>query len=86
VIRLKYERVRRDLSQDSLGAAAHVPQSDLAQVELGRYHPSREALRRLAAVLGVPSDELLKPVSIAKPEETHTRRRDSAGRYAKAER
>lgn len=83
--RLKYERVMRGLSQEFLGIAAHVDQSALAQIELGHYYPGRKVLGRLAAVLGVPADELLKTVSI-NGEPIRRRRRDARGRYVRAER
>lgn len=79
--RLKYERVFQGLSQEALGLAARIDQSELAQIELGRYRAGPRVLGRLAAVLGVPADELLKTVAIAKPEATHDRPRDAAGRY-----
>ena len=83
--RLKYERVTREISQDSLAVAAHIAQSDLAQIELGRYYPGRKSLERLAAVLGVPADELLKTVSI-NGEPIRRRPRDAAGRFVRAAR
>ena len=66
--RLKYERLRRGLSQETLGIAARVDQSTIAQMELGRYFPTAIVLDRLARVLDVPGDQLLKPVEIIKPE------------------
>lgn len=74
--RLKYERIRGGLSQYALGLAAHIDQSDLAKMELGRYIPGRDLLDRLAAVLQVPADALLNTVVLGKP-----RSRDAAGRY-----
>ena len=83
--RLKYERVRRGLSQTSLGIAARVDQSAIAQIELGTYYPGREILGRLAAALGVPADGLLKTVSI-NGEPIRRRPRDARGRYVRARR
>ena len=80
---LKYKRVERGLSQASLAVAARVDQSELSQIELGRYIAGPTVLNRLAQVLGVPADVLLKPVSI---KETHERPRDSSGRYVEAAR
>jgi transcriptional regulator with XRE-family HTH domain len=85
VNRLKYERVLGRLSQTSLGIAARVDQSAIAQMELGSYYPGRQVLERLAVVLGVPADELLKTVSI-NGEPIRRRARDAAGRYVKATR
>lgn len=68
IIRLKYERLRRSLSQSALGIAARVDASAISQMEIGHYDAGPRVLRRLAAVLHVPADELLKPVAIAKPE------------------
>ena len=80
--RLKQERKRLRISQDTLGRAANIPQSDLAQVELGNYVPPDAVLERLAAVLHIPVDELLKSAR----KEREPLERDSAGRYMAAER
>jgi transcriptional regulator with XRE-family HTH domain len=84
VIRLKYERLRRGLPQSAFAIAAHIDQSDLAKIELGHYIPGRVVLGKLAHMLGLPADVLLKPISIAKPE--HERPRDAAGRYTEVPR
>jgi transcriptional regulator with XRE-family HTH domain len=65
---LKYERIRRGLAQESVGIAARIDQSALAQIELGHYIPGPRVLGRLAAVLGVPSHVLLEEVEIVQPE------------------
>jgi transcriptional regulator with XRE-family HTH domain len=78
---LKYQRVHLELSQESLARAAYLDQSDIAKMEAGTYVPGIKLLRRLAAVLGVPADALLKPVSINSPRRLP---RDSAGRYMAA--
>jgi transcriptional regulator with XRE-family HTH domain len=64
--RLKYERLRRGISQTALAAAASVNQSDLGKIERGQYTPPTGSvvLARVARVLDTPVAELLRPVEI----------------------
>lgn len=82
MVRIKFERLHRRLSQSSLATAAGIDASDYAQIELGRFIPRPVVLARLAEVLGLSPDvELLRPVEICRPEE---RPRDATtGRYVK---
>jgi transcriptional regulator with XRE-family HTH domain len=66
--RLRYERVNLGLSQDALGVAVRVAQSDIAKAERGEYFPGPAILDRLSRVLGVPAEYLLREVEIIKPE------------------
>ena len=74
MIRLKFERTRRGISQEALGTLARVHQPDIAQIELGRLIPRVAVLERLGRVLDVPPDQLLKPVEIIKPETSEVAR------------
>ncbi|HXG69769.1 MAG TPA: helix-turn-helix transcriptional regulator [Gemmatimonadaceae bacterium] len=65
VLRLRFERTNRRLSQHALAQVAHIPQPQIAQIELGRLIPTPAQLKRLAAALGVPAYELLKDVVVA---------------------
>ena len=67
--RLQYERLQRGVSQESLARAARLHQTHVSQIERGVWVPGPIVLERLAAVLGVPADELLKPVAIERNRE-----------------
>ena len=54
----KVWRQKRGLSQRALAAEASIAASYLAEIESGRKPGSGDALRKLAAVLRVPSEEL----------------------------
>lgn len=66
LLRIKYERLRRGISQTALAAAACVNQSDLGKIERGQYIPpiGSVVLSRVARVLDTPVAELLRPVEI----------------------
>ncbi len=66
---LKVWRKKRGLSQRALATAADIASSYLAEIETGRKPGSDDAYRKLAAVLRVPSDEL-----IPSPSERDSRR------------
>lgn len=63
---LKVWREHRRVSQRDLAAAAGVSPSYLAEIERGRKPGSADALRRLAAALGIAIEDLL-PVEGAPP-------------------
>jgi transcriptional regulator with XRE-family HTH domain len=69
VLRLRYERFRRGLSQAGIAAAARVPQPMVSLIERGRLVPTPAQLTRLAAVLDIPPDDLLRDVSLLTPVE-----------------
>ena len=53
-------RTERKLSQDRLAIESHVDQSGLSKFERGKDRTMGEVpLRRIAAVLGVPFEELI---------------------------
>lgn len=62
--RLKFERVRRGLSQSALAHLAGVPQPAVSLAESGRLAPAPEELSALARVLGLPASALLLQVEI----------------------
>ncbi len=69
--RLKYERIRRGLSQEAVGVlAGRLSQSDIGLIEAGQRIPTPKVLARLAAVFDLPADVLLKPIRIVEEERT----------------
>lgn len=68
-LRLKYERLRRKLTQLDLAHLTGIPQPHISYMELGRMNPTEEQLVRLAnALLISPPSVLMKPCLIADPE------------------
>jgi transcriptional regulator with XRE-family HTH domain len=67
VLRIKFERTNRGISQQRLAASARLHQPQLAQTENGRLIPTADQLRRLAAVFKVHPDDLLKDVVVLGP-------------------
>lgn len=64
MLRLKFERQHRQLSQHAVASLAHIPQPQVSQIERGRLKPSEAQLRRLADVFHVPPTDLLIDVAI----------------------
>jgi transcriptional regulator with XRE-family HTH domain len=64
VNRLKFERTQRGLSQEAVAKLAHVQQTIVSLIEVGRLIPTTAQRDRLAAVLSVPPELLLTPVRI----------------------
>ena len=62
VTRLKYERLRRRLSQERLAHFASLAPSDLSKIERGILQPYPRQAARLAAVLGIGVEDLLVEV------------------------
>ena len=56
--RLRVARAERPLSQTELAMAVGVSRQTISSIETGQYGPSTLLALRLAAVLGVPVDEL----------------------------
>ncbi len=73
VLRVKYERLRRGWSQTVLSYYTNVTSADISRIETGRLRPYPTQLRKLATVLDVPPEDLLKSVS-AKDAATATAR------------
>lgn len=67
--RLKFERVRRGVSQQVLARIADMHQPEIAQIERGRLTPTTQQLARLGDALEVPPDELLVEVAVLGPVE-----------------
>lgn len=63
--RLRYERVERRLTQDTLCVLLNFHQPSLAMIERGRLIPSKSELEKLAAFFGCSPDVLLKPIKLA---------------------
>lgn len=64
MLRLKFERTHRQLSQHAVGLVVHLPQPYIASIERGRMIPSPTQLQRLAAFFGVKPEDLLKDVVV----------------------
>jgi len=65
VIRLKFERVDRGISQELLAFASKIPQPIISLIETGTWNPTPAQLAALAAVLGIdPPDLLLMDVEV----------------------
>lgn len=62
MLRIRYERLRLHWNQTTLSFRASVSVGDISRIETGRLRPYPSQIERLAAVLGVPSDELLQDV------------------------
>lgn len=62
VLRLKFERLQRGWSQDTLGVLARLSHSTISLIENGRYIPTPRELERLAAHLAVAPASLLQPI------------------------
>lgn len=64
MLRLKFERTNRGISQQRLARAALLVQPTVSLIENGRLVPTLDELQRLAAVFGVPPGDLLKDVAV----------------------
>jgi transcriptional regulator with XRE-family HTH domain len=67
VLRLKFERQNKRLSQTRLACSAHIPQQHVSLIELGRLVPTPTQLQRLADVFKVKPEDLLKDVAMIGP-------------------
>lgn len=85
MIRLKYVRVNRRLSQSALSRIARVRRLYINQIERGLRNPTPAELTALGSVLGIAPDALLDelgdqiPASMPVAVEAH---RDATGRVA----
>jgi transcriptional regulator with XRE-family HTH domain len=59
VVRLKFLRLERRLSQRRLAALAHTNQCEVSWIETGRVRPDAARLAAIGAVLGCSPDLLL---------------------------
>jgi len=64
MLRLKFERQHKQLSQADVARLAKIPQPTLSLIELGRLSPTAEQLARLASVFDVKPTELLRDVAV----------------------
>ena len=70
MLRLKFERTRRGLSQGCLAELASLTQPQVCLIEQGRLLPTPDQLDRLAQVLGIaPALVLLKELTVQDPDE-----------------
>jgi transcriptional regulator with XRE-family HTH domain len=63
VLRLKFLRLERGLSQHQLAVLTNVRQSELSRIETGRGIPTTSELTALATVLECAADRLMDIVS-----------------------
>jgi transcriptional regulator with XRE-family HTH domain len=69
VIRLQYERIRRNLTQGQLAYISKLSQPLISLIETGRQNPTEDELEQLARALAIsPPSVLLLPVTIVLPE------------------
>ena len=64
MLRLKFLRLERELSQRELAVLAKVTQPELSRIESGRTNPNQRELQALARALGCAPDQLLDHVSV----------------------
>jgi transcriptional regulator with XRE-family HTH domain len=64
VIRLKFERINRQITQPLLAFWAQIPQPTISLIETGTWNPTAAQLEKLGRVLHIdpPSDLLLDVV------------------------
>jgi len=69
--RLRELRLAKDLTHAQVGEAAGISRSYVSRLESGEVGlPSRDVLRRLAAVLGTSRDDLLRAAGYLEPHPT----------------
>lgn len=64
MLRLKFERLRRGLSQEAVGRAARVDRADLSRIEAGIDQVAGARLRRIAAALELTPETALELVEV----------------------
>jgi ribosome-binding protein aMBF1 (putative translation factor) len=62
MLKIRAERQRRRMSQQTLAYKGKTQAADISRIENGRLIPSPRQAERLARVLGLQPDELLQPV------------------------
>jgi transcriptional regulator with XRE-family HTH domain len=69
LLRLKFERIARNLSQNDLANQTGLKQSDISSIERRRLNPTPMELAKLAnALLVNPPDVLMTEVELKTPE------------------
>ena len=81
MLRLKFLRLQRNLSQKTLGVLARVSPCDVSLIETGRFIPTPGQLAKLAVVFDVPSESLLQHVEV-RSARTIRRRAASVGYFS----
>jgi transcriptional regulator with XRE-family HTH domain len=73
VLRIKYERISRNLSQHQMAAFLGLQQPQVSLIETGLLTPTPEQLQRISMALRVRADLLLREVVPADevPEAAH---------------
>lgn len=64
MLMLELRRRELGLTQSKIGYLADINQPLLSLIEQGRYVPSPDQLARLARVLDLPSDDVLRPIKV----------------------
>ncbi len=62
-IKIKFERMKRNLSQDELAFNAGISRAGLSKIETGKVSPTMDTLEKIAGALGV---EFLDLVDVSK--------------------
>jgi transcriptional regulator with XRE-family HTH domain len=65
MLRLRYERQRKGMSQQSLGFHAGVGAAEISRIENGWLRPTPSIAKRLADVLELPPEDLLQEIAEA---------------------
>jgi len=60
--RLKYERIKRQLTQQELAVNVGMCYADISRIETGRMKPYPGHLKRLSQYFDIPEDQLLEEV------------------------
>jgi transcriptional regulator with XRE-family HTH domain len=61
MLRIKWERLKREWTQTQLGRLTQMAGTDISKIERGLLHPYPGQRERLAQVLGIDPAELLIP-------------------------
>ena len=70
MLRLRYERLQRELTLAQVAAAARVDAGSLSRLERGRQLPYSAWVRRLSGFYGVPGAVLFAEIEIPVADET----------------
>lgn len=62
MLRLKFHRIKKDLSQGDLAALTNITRAEICRIETGRSNATQKELLALSKVLGVPADSLMDHV------------------------
>jgi ribosome-binding protein aMBF1 (putative translation factor) len=62
--RMKYERMKRGISQHKLAVLTELQQADVSKIKNRRLVPGPRQAERISRALKIPSHELQQPVEI----------------------